>query len=51
MDTLLDTLHSHFGKENVVPIEKHQGVFLCEKKTGDNKTYQNFKHYLHSPKN
>ncbi len=40
MATLLDTLHSHFGKENVVPIEKNQGVFLCEKKTGDNETYQ-----------
>ena len=40
MATLLDTLHSHFEKENVIPIEKHKGVFLCEKKTGVNETYQ-----------
>ena len=40
MGTLLYTLYSHFGKENVTPMEKHQGVFLCEKKTLDNKTYQ-----------
>lgn len=40
MATLLDTLYSHFGKDNVIPTEKHKDVFLCEKKTGDNETYQ-----------
>lgn len=36
----LDTLHEHFGKQNVTPIESHQGVFLCEKKTPDEIIYQ-----------
>lgn len=40
MTTLLNTLYSHFGRENVIPIEKYQGVLLCEKKTADNETYQ-----------
>ncbi|MCI1265561.1 MAG: hypothetical protein LKG19_03230 [Saprospiraceae bacterium] len=40
MTTLLNTLYSHFGRENVIQIEKRQGVFLCEKKTADNETYQ-----------
>lgn len=40
MATLLNTLHLHFGKENVIPIEKQQGVFQCEKKTPDNEAYQ-----------
>jgi exonuclease SbcC len=37
---LINTLHEHFGKQNVNRIEKHEGVFLCEKKTDDGKIYQ-----------
>ena len=40
MTKIIDTLHSHFGRENVIEIEKHKDVFLCEKKTDDNETYQ-----------
>jgi hypothetical protein len=40
MDNILRTLYSHFGRENVSSIEKQNGVFLCEKKTSDRKTYQ-----------
>lgn len=37
---LLDALHKYFGDQNVIPIEKHQGVFCCEKKAFNEKTYQ-----------
>lgn len=40
MSKLSDILHIHFGEQNVRPMEKHDGVFLCEKKTPSNKTYQ-----------
>ena len=40
MTTLLNTLNTHFGNENIVSSEKHQGVFICEKKTLNKITYQ-----------
>jgi hypothetical protein len=40
MNKLLDTLRIHFGEENIYQIENHEGVYLCEKKTASNKTYQ-----------
>ncbi len=37
---LIDTLYSHFGKQNVNTVKNNESVFLCEKKTDDGKTYQ-----------
>lgn len=42
MERLIETLNAHFGKDNVNPLEKHQNVFQCEKKTSDSITYQIF---------
>jgi len=40
MNTLLNKLNAHFGNGNVVPSEKHEGVYICEKKTPNDITYQ-----------
>jgi DNA repair protein SbcC/Rad50 len=40
MNTLLNKLNDHFGYQNVVQSEKHDGVYVCEKKTLNNITYQ-----------
>ena len=37
---LLDTLNKYFGKQNITTLEKHHGVFRCEKRSPNNITYQ-----------
>jgi exonuclease SbcC len=40
MTKLSETLQMHFGKDNIHSLEKYENVFLCEKKSATNKTYQ-----------
>lgn len=40
MNTLLNKLNAHFGNGNVVQSLKQEGVYICEKKTPNEITYQ-----------